>query len=203
MQQQEQEQQEQEQRKKTISELLAINGRSVHGTDKTTTHAYGDLYDTMFEPYRDTAKRVLEIGIWGGASIFAFAQFFEGAEIDGVDIDLSRILYGLDQPRIRYHVADGCSPDTARMLREVGNRRAFDLIVEDASHIPDHQVATLDAFAPSLAPGGLYVIEDIGDVSVRPRLEEVAAKHGLAMTWHDLRGIKGQFDDVLATFVHV
>lgn len=187
-----------------ISELLSKNayGSSVHGTDKTTSHAYGALYDELFEPIRDTAKRVLEIGIYGGASVLAFAEFFKGASVIGVDIKLDDVVHGLDHPRIRFHKADGCSPETARMLREdVGDDRTFDLIVEDASHLPDHQVETLDVFAPSLTPGGLYVIEDIGDVSVRPRLEAVAAKHGLVMTWHDLRGVIGRFDDVLATFV--
>ena len=37
----------------------------------------------------------------------------------------------------------------------------FDLIVEDGSHLPDHQVASLDAFAPFLKHTGVYVLEDI------------------------------------------
>jgi predicted O-methyltransferase YrrM len=184
----------------TISELLAVNAyRAVSGapagTDKTTTHAYGPIYDRLLEPYRTSAKRVLEIGVWGGASVLALAEFFQQATVDGLDVDMNELRYGVGHPRIRYHVGDGCSPETARSLP--GD---YDVIIEDASHKPDDQVATLEAFADSLAPGGLYVVEDIGDVSVRPRLAAVAEKRGLEMRWYDLRCVKGQFDDVMATF---
>jgi predicted O-methyltransferase YrrM len=182
----------------TMSDALGKYARRnglLAGTDKTTTHAYGPLYDALFGPYRERARRVLEIGVHTGASVLAFADFFVNATIDGVDIDYRDLKFGINHPRIAYYLLDGTSPDTAAKLGG-----SYDVIVEDASHRPDHQVASLDAFAPRLSPGGVYVIEDIGDVGVRPRLEETAARHGLAMEWHDLRGVKGQFDDVVAVF---
>jgi predicted O-methyltransferase YrrM len=165
------------------------------GTDKTTTHAYGPLYDVLFAPYRETARRVLEIGVQTGASVLAFADYFANADIDGIDIDFKPLKYGIGHPRITYYLLDGTSPAAAKKLG-----KQYDIIVEDASHLPEHQVVTLDLFAPSLSPGGVYVIEDIATEAVKPRLAEVAARHGLVMEWHDTRHVKGQFDDIVAVF---
>ena len=165
------------------------------GTDKTTTHAYGPLYDVMFAPYREKAKRVLEIGVHTGASVLAFADYFVNADIDGIDINYEPLKYGVGHPRITYYLMDGTSPVAAKKLG-----KQYDIIVEDASHLPHHQLATLDIFAPYLSPGGVYVIEDIGMENIKPHLAEVAVRHGLVMEWHDMRHIKGQFDDIVAVF---
>ena len=37
----------------------------------------------------------------------------------------------------------------------------FDFIVDDGSHIPEHQVMTANVFMPLLKPDGIYTIEDI------------------------------------------
>ena len=170
------------------------------GTDKTTSHAYGELYTQLFEPYRTSAKRVLEIGVYSGASVLAFADFFEGAYIVGVDITLQNVKFGLEHPRIAYHEVDGTLPAA---LDKLGLSVVYDIILDDASHQPDHQVASLDVFAPSLSSGGIYVIEDIDGARATElygRLGAVAARHGLTMEWHDLRSVKGQFDDIVAVF---
>lgn len=194
------------QKKMSSSGLLHLLGQNAYrgpgttGTDKITTHAYGPLYEKLFTPLRDSAKRVLEIGVHTGASVLAFAEFFVNAEVDGIDINMRDLRFGTVHPRIRYHIVDGTRPEAAQRVRK-SSADLFDVIVEDASHLPEHQVASLDVFGPLLAPGGVYVIEDIGDVTVRPRLEAVAARHGLVgPEWHDLRAVSGQFDDVVAVF---
>jgi predicted O-methyltransferase YrrM len=170
------------------------------GTDKTTSHSYGELYTRLFAPYRTSAKRVLEIGVYSGASVLAFADFFQGAFIDGIDVTLQNVTFGLGHPRIAYHEVDGTSPDA---LVKLGSSVVYDVILDDASHQPDHQVASLDVFAPTLSAGGIYVIEDIDGAhapDLYGRLGLVSARHGLTMEWHDLRSVKGQFDDVVAVF---
>jgi predicted O-methyltransferase YrrM len=168
------------------------------GTDKTTSHAYGDLYDAVFEPHRTTAKHVLEIGVYSGASVLSFAEFFDVAVIDGIDITLANVRFGKENPRIMYHLIDGTSPDAPLML---GHK--YDVILDDASHLAEHQVRSLEIFADHLSAGGVYVIEDIA-VSrfpgVEAALRAVAAAKGLSVEWHDLRAIKGQHDDVVAVF---
>jgi hypothetical protein len=168
------------------------------GTDKDTLHAYGPLYERLFAPIKDSCKDFLEIGVFSGASLAAFADFFEHAQLIGIDIDLSRLKFGKDHPRIAVHQMDGTQAASASQLG-----RQFDVILDDGSHLPNHQVASLDVFAPYLKPDGMYVIEDINGAYVhdlKPRLESTAKKHGLTMEWYDLRQVKGRFDDIVAVF---
>jgi hypothetical protein len=47
------------------------------------------------------------------------------------------------------------------MLCEVAALREWDVVLDDASHVPSHQLETFLAFFPGLRPGGIYIIEDI------------------------------------------
>ena len=37
----------------------------------------------------------------------------------------------------------------------------FDLIIDDGSHYPSHQLTTFKKLYKNIAPGGLYIIEDL------------------------------------------
>lgn len=175
-----------------------------YGTDKDTAHSYGDLYESLFKPYRNSCTDFLEIGIFSGGSLTAFCEYFPNAQILGVDITLSNVIFGKDNPRIKMIEADGTTLKTAEMISSIG--RQFDIILDDGSHDPRHQVSTLNFFAPLLRKGGIFVIEDISQDHIgwlKDSLENVGKSHGLSMEWYDLRGIKGRFDDIVAVFRHV
>jgi hypothetical protein len=62
-------------------------------TDKNTTHSYLDLYQTLFNNKKNTAKNILEIGIYRGGSIKLWSEFFINATIYGIDIiDIDNML---------------------------------------------------------------------------------------------------------------
>jgi predicted O-methyltransferase YrrM len=167
------------------------------GTDKTTTHAFGPLYQTLLDGYRYSATNVLEIGVYSGASCCAFAEFFENAVVDGIDISLDNVLPRFaERDRLRLRRLDGTDADTPRALGTM-----YDIILDDASHVPADQIRSLDLFAPYLKPGGIYIVEDInGSLAeqVHRGLSDAARRHGLSFDWHDLRHVKGQFDDIVA-----
>lgn len=168
------------------------------GTDKNSTHSYGDLYELLFTPIKDKVKNLLEIGVYSGASVQVWSEYFPHAHIDGVDITLANLKFGIDNPRITFHQADGTIEETAKMLNQ-----KYDVIIDDGSHYPEHQISSFEVFAPYLEPGGIYVIEDINEVhaeKVKSNTHEIAKKNGLKMEWHDLREKKGRFDDIVATF---
>jgi predicted O-methyltransferase YrrM len=177
-----------------------------HGTDKDTMHSYGPLYERLLAPYRETATRVLEIGLYSGASLVVWAEYFKKATIDGVDIDASLWrfdLFPLKDPRIRMHELDGTLLSAPAELVKRGAPEAFDVIIEDGSHSAQHQVSHLEAFASSIAPGGIYIIEDIMQENVlklHKPLAELCAKHSLRCEWHDLRRNKHRPDDIVAVF---
>jgi 8-demethyl-8-alpha-L-rhamnosyltetracenomycin-C 2'-O-methyltransferase len=170
------------------------------GTDKTTSHAYGPLYGRLFAPMRERARRVLEVGVYSGASVLALADIFVNANVTGVDVTLSNVRFGSEHPRVRFVRVDGTDASAPRQLGG-----GWDLVLDDASHRFEDQLATFRLFAPLLQPGGMYVIEDIngsdpGYGAFREQLQ--AAAHalcdGAGVEWHDLRDVKGQFDDIVA-----
>ena len=56
-------------------------------TDKNTVHSYLNLYQQLLESKKETAKNVLEIGIYFGGSIQLWSDFFTNAIVYGLDIN--------------------------------------------------------------------------------------------------------------------
>ena len=183
-----------------------------HGSDKGTLgpsagwsgNNYTDVYEGFFQPLRDRPIHVLEIGLgvrgenWeaaiahgrnaeGGGSIKALHDYFPKAQILGVDINPAS---HLERERLRTFVVDqGDRAAWRRFLEEAGSDR-FDIIIDDGSHRPDHQQTTLDMLFAHLAPGGLYIIEDLmdngrgdGGVQGRHRAETVLSTRRLLKTF--------------------
>ena len=67
-----------------------------------------------------------------------------------VDLDSRCDLYRGDQSNITF---------LRTFLEDSGGR--FDIIIDDGSHVPDHQRLTFETLWPSVVPGGLFTIEDV------------------------------------------
>jgi predicted O-methyltransferase YrrM len=137
-----------------------------HGTDKggghlqrgDTCHNYTPAYHKLFKDRRDDVKAVLEIGIGGGHSLRMWKEYFPNAQIIGIDCNFDCILQIED--RIKCYVADQYNEEDLRIvMKAIGHK--LDLIVDDGSHEPAHQIFTAQVLLPYLAPDGVYVIEDI------------------------------------------
>jgi 2-polyprenyl-3-methyl-5-hydroxy-6-metoxy-1,4-benzoquinol methylase len=174
-----------------------------NGTDKDTTHSYGPLYETLFSPVTHRSRagedvRILEIGIYSGAFQQVLAEFIPNATIVGADITLANVKFGCSEKNVTMYQLDCTDPSAVTVLQARG---PYDIILDDASHHPDHQVITFNLFAPLIGPNGIYIIEDIHQNhadNVRYRLTELAEKHSFVLEWKDLRSIKGRFDDIVA-----
>lgn len=139
----------------TISELFER-----HNTDKGWYHNYGPTYEKLFVDWqRDKVRKVLELGVHEGASLRVWADYFPNAEVWGVEIgQLPECTYPKVGPRVYQLQGDAAGPKMLERLRALG---PFDLIVDDASHTIEDQLASLLGLWPALAVGtGLYVIED-------------------------------------------
>jgi len=65
--------------------------------------------------------------------------------------------------RIQTHVLDQGNEEALQQfvakIREQGYQ--FDIIIDDGSHISEHQMLTLKVLWPLLRSGGLYIVEDL------------------------------------------
>lgn len=124
-----------------------------YGTDKLD-HGYIPHYERHL-PFGPIT--LLEVGVWEGASLRMWRDYYSSHEsqIVGVDkhdrdikIDGVKIIIQDQDDEIGWH----CLGQLAG---------GFDVIIDDASHISSKTIATFTQTWPWLAPGGLYVIEDL------------------------------------------
>lgn len=160
------------------AELLAQG----HGSDKGTEHSYLPFYEGVLASVREQPIRLLEIGVLNGDSLRLWRRYFVAAEVVGIDINP-------DTPPV-----DGTTLviGDARQTGMAVDLGQFDVIVDDGSHAPDDVVAVFAEIFPHLAPGGLYVIEDIEHDEAARRYHALAA-----FTEVDFRPSGGQFNDRL------
>ncbi|WP_431858002.1 hypothetical protein [Azospirillum sp.] len=127
-------------------------------SDKHFWHQYIDTYRQAFQTL-GPVRNILEYGIFRGDSLRWLRDEFPGAAIIGADI-----LEPLDTwPReegIRYVRLDQSDRAQVRLALEDAGV-AFDLVIEDGSHVPQHQALCLAETLPHLRSGGLYILEDI------------------------------------------
>jgi SAM-dependent methyltransferase len=128
-----------------------------YNSDKCGWHSYGPIYDRLFEG--KTVRKVLEIGIgYETRSVFMWAEYFPEAEIYGLDIRTEALV---NEGRIHSIQCDQSKLSSMLVARQWAGTD-FDLIVDDGSHFPEHQLLSACVFRTILAPGGRYVIEDVG-----------------------------------------
>jgi SAM-dependent methyltransferase len=138
-----------------------------YGTDKggdhlqrgDTCHTYTPAYWFMFRRRRHQVKAVLEIGIGGGHSLRMWKEYFPNATIYGIDSNPECLAQAED--RIRCFQADQYNEAELNRVLDQIKSTLFDLIVDDGSHEPAHQIFTAQVLLPYLANDGVYVIEDI------------------------------------------
>jgi hypothetical protein len=119
------------------------------------------VYDRLFRPIRWQKLSVLEIGVGGyddnsgGRSLRLWRSFFPRADIAALDLYDKTCL-----SRGRVQVFQGSQVDRAVLDRIAHNRGGFDIVIDDGSHINEHQIRSFEILFPHLRAGGIYVVED-------------------------------------------
>ena len=132
------------------------------GSDKNSFHKYGNGYNLIFsEQFLKQGRplKVLEIGVFNGASINGFSQIPYVSEVVGVDTYSSFVT---DNPKITLYIGnefDAYSLRTLEMLKN--NHEKFDIIIDDGPHTWESQEWFFRNYAELLNEGGVLVCEDI------------------------------------------
>lgn len=123
-------------------------------TDKgTIKHRYTEIYERYLGPLRGKPVRLLEIGVACGASLKMWSRYFgPESRITGVDIrpECAGLCRGYENIDIR--IGDASTLSLAN---------AYDIIIDDGSHVSEDMVRTWRNLWRQLSPGGLYIIEDL------------------------------------------
>lgn len=156
------------------SELYNIWEKYPSDKCKNIGHDYIPSYEKMFLPIKNIVKNVLEIGTGclehesamikgcgnykNGNSIRMWRDYFSNANIYAIDIYNDGMIYNED--RIQTFVADQSSEQDLESLKDkIGNK--IDIIIDDGSHMGEHQIFSFIHLEMSLSDIGIYVIEDV------------------------------------------
>tara|TARA_A100000164_G_scaffold371998_1_gene400543 strand:+ start:541 stop:1287 length:747 start_codon:yes stop_codon:yes gene_type:complete len=139
------------------------------GSDKHS-HDYGQYYEKYFQDKRFLKFNLVEIGIlehpngpFGASSLRAWDEYFPNALIHGFDL-LDHKRY--ETERIKIYVGDQSKREDLRhnLISNIDEKPQ--IIIDDGSHRDAQQQISLGFLFQHLAPGGLYVIEDLTQFSI-------------------------------------
>ena len=134
---------------------LAIRYR----TDKGTYHGFTRFYHKLFCEKRESIQKVLEVGIFQGASLFMWRDYFQNATVYGIDYNVTDLVKGKD--RIVTGQADQGNVNELKEVMKTWGMPLFDLIIDDGGHYVSQQRITFETYWQQVAPGGVYIVEDL------------------------------------------
>jgi hypothetical protein len=179
--------------KQSLTQIFAEIGHfgdDIGCNDKNSTHTYTEVYDELFDPFRDGCT-FMEIGLALGDSIKLVDRYFENSKIIGVDISVV-FTPGEYKNDVTILEADATKPEFLEKIKGI----TFDVINDDASHMEADQIATFKLLKDKMNPGGLYIIEDILALDQnRHRFEALHDNCEIVDMRHT-----GRFDNVLVIF---
>lgn len=119
---------------------------------------YFEVYDRHFSRFRGTSPRVLEFGVSHGGSLQMWKHYFgPGCTVYGVDINPN--CKQLEEEGIQIIIGD---QGDASFLRAIADRiPKIDILIDDGSHVMEHQIKTFEALFHTIDARGVYLCEDL------------------------------------------
>jgi len=129
-----------------------------HNTDKSSLyHNYAEIYELFFSRFRDQNINLVEIGVLLGNSLRMWKDYFPSGNIFGIDIKPECKKY--EEDKITIFIGD---QNDELFLEKTGSVIGkIDIIIDDGSHVVDHQIGSFSKLFPKLKENGIYVIEDL------------------------------------------
>lgn len=177
------------------TDLLSFFSSLEPKSDKGTSHAYIEgYYNQEFSLKKDENIKLLEIGIRQGFSHYLWSKFFVNGEIHGVDNGDSGFTWDiLNNTNVKIYTEDAYTTKFTNKFE----KNYFDYIIEDGSHIPQHQIKSVSLYYPLLKKGGKLIIEDVGNMNLAETILKEGLKYSPKSRIIDLRNIKDRWDDII------
>jgi hypothetical protein len=119
---------------------------------------YFDIYQRHFSKFVGREVHMLEVGIYSGGSLTMWREYFgKGCRVYGVDIHEACMAYKDDG----IEVFIGDQADRSFWTRVKNAVPRIDILIDDGGHLIEQQRITLEEMLPHIAPGGVYLCEDV------------------------------------------
>ncbi len=181
----------------SFREAMVAAGNAAQ-TDKVFPHHYDKPYSKCLQRFRECdGFAMLEIGYGSGAGVNFWRAVFPGAFVYCFDRDFEG-----SEDRLKVIKVDQSDLDSLR--KGVGQiEHPIDLIIDDGSHHPSHQLMTFSyLFQELLRENGVYAIEDIETSYWRnASLYGYAMNYGLGDPWSAVEAFKLASDYVNRRFL--
>jgi hypothetical protein len=123
---------------------------------------YTAFYNLILNPLINKNCQIAEIGIEKNASTKMWRKYFSKAKIDCFEIDKEKINFALEDKlkKVKYHYIDVEKKEIIiKQFQKV--KKKYDLIIDDSTHLFDHQINIIFGVYKFLKSGGILIVEDI------------------------------------------
>jgi cephalosporin hydroxylase len=166
---------------KSFGQLSQIFEKHSNGLGVWKWVHYLDIYDKHLKAYQGKETTIVEIGVFSGGSLQMWREYFgKHARVIGVDIE----------PKCKefesygFEIFTGDQGSRLFWQDSIPRIGAPDVVIDDGGHHPDQQRTSLEELLPVMAPGGVYIVEDVFGINN----EFSSWLHGLAASINDNTG---------------
>ena len=172
-------------------------------SDKNTAHSYLPLYDKLLEGKKDTAKNVLEIGVYYGGSIKLWHDYFANATIYGIDIDNGNMIKEeliKNNDRIKLCLLTDGYDDNFVTTEFLNKDIKFDFMLDDGPHTLESMIQFIKLYSQLITNDGILIIEDVQSWEWIETLKNAVPEYlKQFIKIYDLRPNKKRYDDIVFT----
>jgi hypothetical protein len=191
-----------------------------HGSDKSPLwkgkrkpHDYTIIYDELFSKFKNddpmTSKvKVLEVGVYEGASLRGWREYFGWCAAIGLDKRIDRIDPDL-AAKCCWQIDQTDRDAVSRWFKGWGGitldpfEIEFQIIIDDGLHKPEGAIPFFTEAFPYLAKDGYYVVEDVKPQYMDQTLRAMENAHPNAhIDIHDRRYPGSKYDNILIIARH-
>ena len=179
-------------------EELVDNSR----TDKNTTHSYLPLYQKLLISKKETAKNVLEVGIFNGGSIKLWSDFFTNSYVYSLDIiNIVDVWDGIkNKEKIYLYTSTDAYNEDFFNSNFLSKKIKFDFMIDDGPHTLQSMIKFIQLYSQIMTEDGILIIEDVQSWEWIDILKLVVPEHlKKYIKTYDLRSNKNRYDDIVFT----
>ena len=173
-------------------------------TDKNrpTGHSYLPLYQDLLISKKETAKNVLEVGIYHGGSIKLWSDFFTNATVYGLDImNINNVWEGIkNKENIILHTSSDAYNDNFFITQFINKNIKCDFMLDDGPHTLQSMKQFIKLYSQIMTDDGILIIEDVQSWDWIDILKNEVPEHlKQFIKIYDLRPNKNRYDDIVFT----